>query len=183
LCPTLHSRPPGGAPAAHKERSQRQCGLSLPRFAQFRCPDEPASTLPCSLGALPGGCVHAPLGPIGSASVLRPKPHSPRGLGGVEYNAALAHGSPPTRVRRWPPPPHRVAGACGAGYDAGMKCPHCNREHDGHERTPGAFSATCSICAAAMDRTAKAAARLKPARTRPVRATSSTPKKEAPIAK
>lgn len=73
LCPTLPSRPPGGAPAAREERTRRQCGLSLPRFAPFRCPDSPAGTLPCSLGALPGGCVHAPLGPIGSASVLRLK--------------------------------------------------------------------------------------------------------------
>lgn len=27
-----------------------------------------------------------------------------------------------------------------------MTCPHCGRGHDGHERTPGAFSAVCDKC-------------------------------------
>jgi ribosome-binding protein aMBF1 (putative translation factor) len=27
-----------------------------------------------------------------------------------------------------------------------MKCPTCGRDHAGHERTPGAFSAVCERC-------------------------------------
>lgn len=45
-----------------------------------------------------------------------------------------------------------------------MTCPHCGRQHEGHERSEGAFSAVCERCFTEAANEANGKAPAKPAK-------------------